>query len=98
MSLKELQAKLANLEREAARLRAEGDVIPHARIEAANSKGFSVSGKASPQYRLLIDEEVEHYLDNSELMETRAASERGKRLETVNAEIEHLKTQIGHVS
>lgn len=94
MNFEELQTKLTALEVEAAKLHAEGDVITHARIEAANSKGFSVSGNASPQYRLLVDEEVDHYLDDSELTEVRAASERGKRLADIQAEIEYLKAQV----
>lgn len=93
MTLQELKAKFAELQVEAARIRAQGEILTGAKIDSSKPGGTS-RGNPSTQYRLRIKGHKSRYLKANEVEETRAAITRGKQLQKLERELQRMQNEI----
>jgi hypothetical protein len=92
-----LRTKLTALEAELAAIRAQGEILSHARIDSSKPGGATVRGTPSTQYRLRINGQKARYLKPFEIAKTRAAIARGKRLKQIGREMPRLQAQLKRI-
>lgn len=89
-----LKVKLLALEAEASAIRAEGEMLFDARVDSSKPGGTTARGSPSTQYRLRVKGQKARYLKGVEVLATRSAIDRGKRLRRIERELQRVQAQI----
>lgn len=79
-------------------VRAAGEILTDARIDSSKPGGTTVRGQPSTQYRLRIKGQKARYLKASEVVATRAAIARGKRLKQLERERQRVQAQLDRLA
>lgn len=69
-------------------------MLTDARIDSSKPGGTTVRGQPSTQYRLRVKGQKARYLKASEVAETRAAIQRGKRLKQLGWERQRVQARL----
>ncbi|XGW00833.1 MAG: hypothetical protein ACAF41_33185 (plasmid) [Leptolyngbya sp. BL-A-14] len=84
---------MAALEAEISAIRTEGESLTDARIDSSKPRG-TARGQPTTQHRLRMKGQKARYLKPVEVLETRAAIARGKRLKQLERERQRVQAQL----